>query len=444
MATQTLAKIRFGYGLKPGEPAIQEPEALLAEILDPPARAAIATIGPRLDLLRRHGAARKAEKNGGDAMGAKTLRQRLGQQRLQDARAAISRPIGSAAGFQERVFAFWADHFTVSAKNMRLAAVLPAFWDEAIRPHLAGRFADMLGAVATHPAMLVYLDQAGSVGPNSRAGRRRGRGLNENLAREMLELHALGVGSGYSQGDVTQLAELLTGLTVNADGFRFNPGMAEPGAEVILGRSYGGARARLSDIHLALEDLAMRPETAHHLARKLAAHFVADQPDAALVARMADAYLAADGALPALYRALVTDAAAWVPGPQKVKPPLDFMISAFRAFGADDIHDLPAKEIRRRVFQPLIAMGQPLFKPPGPDGWPGDAAAWITPALLAARIEWAGWAARSHAGDIDPRHFVATALGGGASAPLRFAARAAESKWEGVALILASPEFNRR
>ena len=446
MQTHTMAKIRFGFGLRAGEARITGADDLLAPLhADQSDEASGAGIVERITALRQFQKLKRDERDGKAQMrDVKTAQRKMRQSGLADAARIFNRPVRSEAGFLERLFFFWADHFTVSAKSQRLSFMLPAYLDEAIRPHVSGKFSDMLYAVITHPAMLIYLDQVASVGPRSRVGRRRNAGLNENLARELLELHTMGVGSGYDQTDVTELAELLTGLSVNADGFRFAPQMAEPGAETILGQRYGSAkRARLSDIRDALDDIALRPETATHLARKLVVHFLGT-PDRDLIARTARAYQQSKGDLGAAYAAMLSHPSAWQAPLQKVKPPADFIISALRVLEFDGLDSLSVKEFRQGVFQPMIAMGQTPFRPQGPDGWSEEAADWITPATLAARIEWAAGAARKLAPDRDPRAFIDTALADAASKELRFAARAAESKWEGIALILASPEFNRR
>jgi uncharacterized protein (DUF1800 family) len=176
---------------------------------------------------------------------------------------------------QERLAFFWGDHFTARGKVSVMKRATSPYVESAIRPHVAGYFSDMLKAVIAQPVMLQYLDQKTSVGPESVAGKKKENGLNENFARELLELHTLGVGGPYSQADVTELAELLTGLTYSQDGvFGFRGEFAQPGAETVLGQSYGGGTAALSDVHAALDDLARHPATARHLAQKMAVHFV--------------------------------------------------------------------------------------------------------------------------------------------------------------------------
>ncbi|HVJ01469.1 MAG TPA: DUF1800 domain-containing protein, partial [Sphingomonas sp.] len=240
------------------------------------------------------------------------------------ARAQVA--IDTPAPFAERLVHFWANHFAVSADKLTTVGLAGAMEFEAIRPHLLGSFREMLHAVERHPAMLLYLDQAQSVGPGSPAGlatgnRARKLGLNENLAREILELHTLGVRTGYRQSDVTEFARAMTGWTVAGLGrggsgrgrpvgsFAFVPRLHEPGARTVLGRSWnqpGEAQAAA-----VLDMLATHPATARHIATKLARHFGGDDPPAPLVARLEKAFLASDGDLPSVYRALVEAPECW-------------------------------------------------------------------------------------------------------------------------------------
>ena len=193
--------------------------------------------------------------------------------------AAMARAVATLTPFRERLVWFWTNHFTVSLRRGEVAALAGAFVEEAIRPHVTGRFQDMLMAVMRHPAMLLYLDNAGSVGPNSVAGAAGRRGLNENLARECLELHTLSPDSGYTQADVTSFARILTGWSIDAKGsppgFLFRPGAHEPGAHTVLGRVFPDGEAGGIE---ALAFLANHPATHRRLATKLARHFTADTP----------------------------------------------------------------------------------------------------------------------------------------------------------------------
>jgi len=383
----------------------------------------------------------------------KDLRAHFGvvrRQRLSSAWQHLQRRLHTPYGFRERLVDFWADHFTAYSRRGEMRAATAAFVEDAIRPHVARRFDEMLVVSVTHPVMLEYLNQKTSTGPTSPAAlRSEGKlGLNENLAREILELHTLGVDGPYTQTDVRQLAELLTGLGFTpGDGFLFRKPRAEPGAETVLGRSYGGAEGNFDDIKSALRDLAQHPATYRHLAQKLAVHFVSDQPDPDLVAHLTEAFNAGGGALVPVYRALLSHPRAWDPTLQNVKPPADFVVSALRALAIPEtalaLGDVNG--IRRLVINPLRIMGQRWQRPPGPDGWPEDDSAWITPQGLSTRMAWAmETPARLIAGLPDPRQFVDDALDSYASDAVRFAAATAESKPEAIGLVLSSPAFQRR
>lgn len=357
----------------------------------------------------------------------------------------------SETPLRERLTLFWADHFTTVGKSVIMGPAVLPYMQDAIRPHLTGRFGDMLVASTTHPMMLHFLDQTLSVGPGSEAAARTSRlgGLNENLAREVLELHTLGVDGPYTQDDVRQLAELFTGLSFSAEtGFRFRPKFGEPGAETVLGKRYGGDPARLAPIIEALQDLAVHPATARHIAGKLAVHFTGDDPDPALVDHVAARFAETGGDLMAVTEALLEHPASWAADrPLNAKPPLDFVASACRALAVapDHLRGLELRVLRRALVRPLRAMGQPLLTPSGPDGWPEEDSAWITPQSVSARLRWALTGPAVLSPDLpDPRGFVDTALGPFATEAVRFAADAAESRSDAVGLVLAAPAFQRR
>ncbi|MGL4235127.1 DUF1800 domain-containing protein [Tabrizicola sp.] len=433
--------IRFGYGL----PAILSDPKALIDGLAGPDRAAVDWPGVNLaevaPVMKAYREARKAKDEGG----VKAARRAATGLAMRGLKATLARAVGSGDVFRERLVAFWADHFTVAARNLLEAPLPGVLVDEAIRPYVGGRFAEMLKAVTTHPAMLIYLNQEASFGPGSRKGKRQKKGLNENLARELLELHTLGVGAGYSQADVRELAELLTGLAVTPEGFAFDARRAEPGPETVLGVTYRGEG--MTPVLQALDDLAARPETARHIARKLAVHFVADAPDDALVGALEGVFRDTGGDLLAVSEALVFHPGAQGAGAGKARQPFDFVVAAFRALGVQpaQILDAEPRVLRRMVLDPLKAMGQPFQQAQGPDGWPEAEADWITPQGLAARIEWAMGAPERLVRPLpDPRAFLQTALGARAGERLTWAVGAAESARDGVGLVLSSPEFNRR
>ncbi len=443
-----LSAIRFGTGL-PAPGGTTTPEAMLAALAGPDLLAMAmpgVTMTDALPVYRDAATLRREVRRDDSLRPAyRAATQAAQAQQTRGFLVQLTRGVVAEHGFRERLVQFWADHFTAKARFRHDVGLIPAMVEEAVRPHVGGQFGDMLAAVTLHPAMLLYLDQVQSVGPTSPAGQRRGAGLNENLARELLELHTLGVGAAYRQDDVREAAELLTGLTADADqGFFFNPRLAEPGPETVLGQRYDGEG--VAPVLALLADLALHPDTARHLARKLVVHFITDMPDAAQVSAMADAYLAAKGALAPMYAAMFAHPAAFAPVATKARQPFDFMVAALRA-----LQTPPAKileqgrgAVRRRMLTPLQAMGQPWNGSGGPDGWEEAAEAWITPQGMAARITWAMEMPQQFVHPPDPRDLLVTALGNRASERLIWAVNASQDQREGVGLILASPEFNRR
>jgi uncharacterized protein (DUF1800 family) len=445
----TMASIRFGYGFHPDQRPPRDAADLMDALRD--GRSArpifdVPTLPQRRDVIlelarqRRSGA-------GQDAI--KQSRRKMRRQAMQEGTERLLQRAISPHGFYERLAAFWADHFTVAGKNAVHIFSMPTFEIEALRPHIMGRFEDMLLAAVRHPVMLVYLDQTDSFGPNSEAGRRRGKGLNENLAREVLELHTVGVGADYTQADVHAFAKLLTGYAVHRPtvSFRFFRDRAEPGQKLIMGRRYGGARPSEQDAETFLRELARHPATARHMARKLAVHFVADQPDANLVDRIEQAWSRGNGDLPTVYAAVLDHPAAWSGFGAKIKQPMDLMVSTMRALGADK---QMARDLGPRgslsVIGALQKMNQKMFRAPGPDGWPEEAEAWITPQGLTARLNFASQVGQrvAKSSNPDPRLFADMCLRDALRPGTAFAVKGAPERWEGIAFVLASPEFNRR
>jgi uncharacterized protein (DUF1800 family) len=443
----SIAAFRFGYGFRPGETP-ERPGAMLAAVAAEAERAAArpGSLRDREAAFARYRAVIRDPAAGAGARDRARREIRLGLAR--DRAARLQRAVFSSHAFYERLVWFWTDHFSVSAQGVRAQAIVPAFEAEAIRPNVAGKFGALLRAAVEHPAMLDYLGQSRSVGPTSEAGLARGAGLNENLAREVLELHTLGVGAGYRQRDVRQLAELLTGLAVDrkAGATVFRPRIAEPGAEEVLGRRYGGGDASLGDIDAALEDLALRRATARHVVRKLAVHFVADDPDPDLVAALEQIYRDTRGDLMAVYAVLLEHPASWRGLGAKVRQPFDFVVASLRATLPAGAGDLAALEgtVAGDPVAAVARMNQPIWGAPGPDGWPEAAEAWVTAPGMVARLDWASRLGTALERRLDPRDLVDTALGELAAEETRFVATAAAERWEGIALVLAAPEFNRR
>lgn len=456
-----LAEIRFGYGLSPSVAAPGDLAAMLAGLTRPDTAQTAFPIETFVMFRSRMVAAQEARKvrrqNRGTELAAAARKERnklngAARQAMFDWMGqAIQRRVHTDTGFRERLVAFWADHFTAMGKAGVARRATGPYVEDAIRPFIAGRFEDLLQSAVMHPLMIAYLDQHVSMGPNSLRAIKRGpkkqSGLNENLAREVLELHTLGVDGPYTQQDVTQLAELFTGLSFDArNGFKFRKDFAEPGAETVMGVTYDDA-PNVAAIRTALRDLAAHPATARHLAWKLAVHFVSDTPDPSLVDAMEAAYLRHDGALLPVYEALLTHPASWDPNLVNMKLPIDFVSSALRALALprDAFRDFDERAMRKVLAVPLVRMGQQWERPIGPDGWPEDDPAWITPQGVAARVDWAMRQPFALVKPLpDPRAFADAALGRFANDAVRFVAASAESKPEAIGLVLMSPAFQRR
>ena len=454
----TIAAIRFGFGLSPTIAAPASVEDMLARLAGPDTIAAEIPIAPYSEVYPSSNDYRLASRALNDARGTDgedaanehrdKIREDGRQAVVTHLQATVARAVHTKDGFRERLTAFWADHFTVRAINGISRHLVSSYIEESIRPNVTGSFADMLMAVVTSPMMILYLDQHRSMGPNSQAALRRDRGLNENMAREVLELHTLGVSGAYTQNDVREFAELLTGVTANAQrGGYFRDAQAEPGAETVMGVTYGGSEESIDNVAEVLHDLALHPETAQHLARKLVVHFIGGAPEPALVDAMAKAYLASDSSLIEMYRVLLGDYAAWGAEAQKVKQPFEFMTASMRALGVsrEVILNATRQNVRRTFQRPLSVMGQEWQSPLGPDGWPEDPEKWITPQGMAGRITWAMQTPATLLDDLpDPRDFVFTALGPTPPDAVIFAASAAETVSDGVGIVLASAAFQRR
>ena len=361
-----------------------------------------------------------------------------------EALARLQRAVIADCGFVERLVVFWSNHFCISANKGGLARMWAgSFEREAIRPHVLGRFSDMLKAVEQHPAMLFFLDNQQSLGPESRAGENRKRGLNENLAREIMELHTLGVGFGYSQDDVTSLARIITGWTfagrlgqLGTPGtFVFNANAHQPGAQRLLGKIYENNGVAQGEA--ALADIARHPSTAKFIATKFVRHFVADDPPPALVARLQDVFRKSDGDLKALASALLDSDEVWQTPLTKVRSPYEFLVAAGRLLGRNP-------EEPGRYLGGLNVLGQPLWSPAGPNGFPDTNAAWAAPEGMKLRLDISAQVASRLADSIDPRDLLELVAADAASPETRWTIERAESRQQALALLLMSPEFQRR
>src|SRR5215471_15284502 len=358
---------------------------------------------------------------------------------FREAKAHYDGAVRAEIGFAERLVWFWSNHFCI---NSDVTVQAGAYEREAIRPHVLGKFVDLLIAAESHPAMLQYLGNATSMGPGSVAGINRDRGLNENLGREILELHTLGVRTGYTQDDVLAFAKAITGWTTYAPGvpehggeFVFYPRFHEPGPQTVLGKAYRDTGFEQGKAVLA--DLARHPATALHVATKLARHFVGDEPPGPLVEALRQKFVETDGDLWQMARALVMAAESWAPEQTKLKRPSEWMMSYIRAAGFNGV-DV------RRAAPSLARLGEPLWRPPAPKGFPDDEAAWIDG--IAHRLDTANaYAQNPNVQDrLDPKAMLETSLGALASPETRDAVNRAENKQQAVTLLLMAPEFQRR
>lgn len=466
LSPAAIAVNRFGLGARPGEPLPADPRGWLIEQADPRA-SAYQAMPPALSgqpssaaLAAQFADRQRALRDASDA-DKPAVRKQYGEQIRDIYRNAVDARVTSAlttnAPFVERLVHFWANHFAVSIEKPPVAMLAGSFENEAIRPHVLGRFEDMLVAAERHPAMQIFLDQARSVGPDSPAAARAAmrnpdnkRGLNENLAREIMELHTLGVRSGYTQADVTEFARALTGwslgaMTANAAGnpndptppgaFVFRPRVHEPGVRTVMGKQY--AQTDEAQPLAVLHDLANSPATAHHVAEKLARHFVADTPPPALVDRLARVFGDTGGDLPSVYRALADAPEAWPSAPAKFKTPWDWAVSSLRGLGRIDMQGVRAAPL-------LTQLGQQVWRPGSPAGYDDIAASWAAPDALVRRVELAQrFAAR--AGDrLDARTLGPQLLPGALSDATASAVSRAESAPTALALLLVSPDFLRR
>jgi uncharacterized protein (DUF1800 family) len=515
----SIALNRFGLGARPDESISDNPKAWLKHQIEAfdPKPAAIAAVPPRAKVageladfyeqqrqLRQMGLGRRQQQQGATApmpqgqpgmipgapqdmaMGSaatvappgtpepgakpgaddplKDARRFVGHQVRDDYAAAVGARVNAAlsstAPFADRLTHFWANHFAVSADKLQVIGLSGLLEFEAIRPNLTRTFGDMLNAVERHPAMLLYLDQAVSVGPNSTAGRfaaRRPRangrklGLNENLAREIMELHTLGVRSGYTQADVTEFARALTGWSVagigrgpgarmaGTDGtpgdFVFAERLHEPGERTIIGRKYGQEGEKQAQA--VLDTLATSPATAQHIATKLARHFAGDTPPPALVQRLQASFVKTGGDLPSLYRVLIDSPECWVPQPVKFKSPWEWTVSAYRALGMKQVQPLAAVGL-------LNQLGQPTWKPGSPAGYDDIAASWAGPDALVRRVEASERFATRAGAQIDARALAPRLFPAMLTPATEQALARAESPGQALALLLVSPEMLRR
>jgi uncharacterized protein (DUF1800 family) len=462
MSKAVIAASRFGFGARPGElkkingrhqewllDQLQGPSRPHEEIRQLPDSASVLVAVQ--DLRKRQ---REEKRGNADADIVKEYGRMVRRYYIDQTNARYRAAAASDTPFHERLVHFWSNHFAVSADKQPIPAIAGLFEQEAIRPNVTGKFIDMLLAVEKHPAMIIYLDNQRSIGPGSSMGKRANRrqssrqiGLNENLAREILELHTLGVGGGYSQQDVTTFAKVITGWSIGganergrfADGvpgkFQFRDAIHEPGDQRLLGTRY--AQKGVQQGEAVLKDLATHPATATFIATKLARHFVADAPPQEIIDKLASTFLRSGGDLTAVYAALIQSEEVWLSEFGKYKSPHDFVISTLRAF--DHTPDNP-----RFITGALDLMGQAPYRPGSPAGWPDTAEHWGGADALYKRIEWSNTVARVVGSRVNPAELGDAVLGDAFNPETRKAVSRAESLTQGMTLFLASPDFQRR
>ena len=437
---------RFGLGARVGETAqVDDPRAwLLAQTNERPELAPTVTDAEMSEALRAYRMTGQR-----DQRARQQSRQRLMRLVMSEQQAALAQRTRSDAPFAERMVAFWSNHLCVSlGAKLTVAPFAGSYERDVIRRHVFGRFEDMVLASARHPAMLFYLDNFQSIGPSSRGAQRarrggQARGLNENYARELLELHTLGVDGGYTQQDVTELARMFTGWTVGglnqrAGGeirYEFNNNLHEPGEKLLLGRKYeegGEAEGRQ-----AIRVLCNHPSTARFVARKMVQHFVSDEPPASAVDRLAAVFTKTGGDLREVTRALVELPEAWSSDARKFRTPQDWLIGVLRAMHVADANVA--------VIPALRQLRHPLWSPQAPKGFSDALQDWADPDSLLNRAELARTIAKRAArSNMDPPVLLEV-IDVASNDPVRtMLSDTRISAEERIALAFAAPAFQWR
>ena len=459
-----IAVNRFGLGARPGELRRVQSDShawLCAQVKGQrPNSEAIANLPSSAEIFAAYTTAQEARRDARQEQQSSTqaqqvvqgIRQVLVPLYLAQVAARYQQASTTDEPLRERLTHFWTNHFAVSADKVVVLGLAGTLENEAIRPHLANRFVDMLLAVEQHPAMILYLDNQQSSGPNSQLAKSADRrpdaerkiGINENLAREILELHTLGVNGGYTQADVTTFAQALTGWSVGGGRSRLQRGTPgefvfresahEPGVKTILGKHYG--ESGYAQAKAVLEELAKHPSTAKFIATKLVRHFVSDEPPAAAIEKIATVFRDSDGHLPTVHRAVIELTQAWQAAP-KFKTPHEFIVSTFRA-----LDFMPRQP--QQVLAAFDALGQRPYTPGSPAGWPDTADHWDGPDALMKRIEWSNRMGERTSSRTAPLELAEQVLGDSLSDHTRTAIARAASGAQALTLLLMSPEFQWR
>jgi uncharacterized protein (DUF1800 family) len=451
---------RFGLGARPGEPArIGDPRAWLDRQLDGPSPLLDNASVPTADVVAGAIRGLRQAQVARDEAARAEARRRVRDLTQTEMRVALEARLTTDRPLVERLVAFWSNHLCVSVAKGQVGPLAGAYERQAIRPHVLGRFEDMVLASARHPAMLRYLDNAQSIGPGSPAGRvaaerQRARGLNENYARELMELHTLGVDGGYTQDDVLELARVLTGWTVGGMGqaggplralrrpaaggdemgFAFLPALHEPGARMVMGRRY--AQEGVEQGEAVIHTLCTHPSTARFVATKLVRHFVADDPPAAAVERVAGAFTRSGGDLREVARTLVALPEAWEPARRKIRTPQDWVVAVLRG--------LDVREATPNLALALAQLRQPLWGPASPKGFGDTVTEWADSDSLMNRAELAKTIAERAGARVNPAGLAELVdLPEGDPLPALLADETIEAK-ERLALAIAGPAFHWR
>jgi len=366
-------------------------------------------------------------------------RGKLTQTYLEDVNARLKQGFTTSTPVIERFVRFWSNHFAISAENTLVAPMVGAFEREVVRENLNGNFYDLLLAAERHPAMVVYMNNERSTGPNSLVGKRTGLGLNENFAREIMELHTIGVNGGYTQEDVTSFAKILTGWTVDFrspssagfGGFMFDKNRHEPGAQTVMGKRYSARGA--NQAKAVLRTLARHPSTARFLASKLARHFVSDDPPESAISVLEQVFLNTGGDLPSLYRAIVDLPEAWAEAGSKFRMPEDYLIATGRAVGFPSAYE-------KFLYGIPAEMGQQTYAASGPNGWEDTASDWVTGFGLLRRADVAVALAAQNS-DVNASSLMENLYGDNLSRHTKRSLDATQNAVLGTALALSSPEF---
>ncbi len=460
MTTNTKAVIasnRFGFGAKPGDLSRigSSPRQWLQRQIEQPAAlsSSIGNLTSSREALQSFLSLRDKKREKDVSAAVIKMAQSMRPVYMDFVMARSTQAIASSTPFYERLVHFWSNHFAVSADKPQLLGLAGTLEFEAIRPQVGGRFVDMLMAVEKHPAMLTYLDNFQSIGPNSLVAKHAGKrkknrkiGINENLAREILELHTLGVNGGYTQADVTSFAKVITGWTYGgifknrasrgrSGEFVFNELMHEPGSQRVMNKRYTEKGIRQGES--VLRDLASHPQTAQHLATKLAQHFISDTPSADSIEKLSRSYLQSDGHLPTVYKTLIGLDEVWQETFSKYKTPNDYIYSVFRT-----LNHIP--ETPQQIVGPLTVLGQAPFRSGSPAGWPDTAADWSGGEALFKRVEFAVTVADKVGNRVDPLGLADLILGQTLSETTTQSLARSESGQQGLAMLFASPEFQRR